>query len=157
MRSWTRLLPILLVILVATATFAGEAPEVYGEGITDRETIPISVLMTDADDYVDKTVRVEGVITGVCQKAGCWMTLSNSGGHDEIKIKVDDGVIVFPAEAKGRRAIAEGRFVKIEMTIDETIAYKQHHADEQGEPFDPDSVTEAMTYYQIRGTGAEIR
>ena len=75
----------------------------------------------------------------------------------ELRIKVDDGVIVFPIEAKGKRAIAEGQFSKIEMTMEETLAYRKHHAEEHNEEFDPGKVTEPMTYYQIKATGAVIR
>jgi hypothetical protein len=149
---------VLLLVLPVSPSFAGGGdPQVYGDGVSGQDTIPISVLLEDADDYVDQVVRVAGVVTAVCEKAGCWMTLATAGGDDEVRIKVNDGVIVFPPEAKGRHAIAEGRFVKIEMTLDETIAYKQHHAEEQGEEFDPASVTEPMVFYQIRGTGAVIR
>ena len=86
------------------------------------------------------------------------MTLaSDDEEFKEIRIKVVDGVIVFPLEAKGRRAIAEGEFVKIELTLEQTVAYRKHHAEEHGEEFDPSSVTEPLTYYQIKGTGAVIR
>jgi hypothetical protein len=84
------------------------------------------------------------------------MTLASDKEFQDLRIKVDDGVIVFPIEAKGKRAIAEGQFTKIEMTMEETIAYKKHHAEEHDEAFDPSQVTEPMTYYQIQATGAVI-
>jgi hypothetical protein len=84
------------------------------------------------------------------------MTLATDEKLQELRIKVDDGVIVFPIEAKGKRAIAEGEFTKIEMTMEQTLAYKKHHAEEHNEEFDPSTVTEPLTYYQIKATGAVI-
>ncbi|HXV75541.1 MAG TPA: DUF4920 domain-containing protein [Candidatus Polarisedimenticolaceae bacterium] len=152
-----RFLPVLLVLAVLPAVAVGGGEETFGAGVSGRDTIPISVLLADAGDYVGKTVRVEGVITGVCQKAGCWMTLAEDGRKDEIRVKVGDGVIVFPADGKGRRAIAEGVLTKVEMTLEQTVGYLQHLAEEQGGEFDAASVTEPMTLFQIEGTGALIR
>ena len=50
----------------------------------------------------------------------------------------------------------EDVFTKIEMSIEQTVAYKQHHAEEHGEEFDPASVTEPMIYYQVKATGARV-
>ena len=84
------------------------------------------------------------------------MSFASDREFEELRIKVEDGVIVFPMEAKGKRAVAEGTFTKIEMTMEQTLAYFEHHAEEHGEEFDPASVTEPRTYYQIHATGAVI-
>lgn len=130
--------------------------KVYGQPPAGKDTIKISALMAEPDKHVGQTVRVEGIVTEVCRKRGCWMTLASDKDRQDLRIKVDDGVIVFPIEAKGRRAIAEGRFTKIEMTMEETIAYRKHLAEEQNEKFDPSQVTEPMISYQIQATGAVI-
>ena len=158
MTSKRTCLSIVLVLLFVTvvAPAAAGKKEAYGKPLTGSDTTAISTLMDDPDRYVGKTVRVEGLVTGVCQMRGCWMSLASDREFEELRIKVDDGVIVFPLEAKGRRAIAEGTFHKIEMTLEQTVAYKRHHAEEHGESFDPSTVTEPMTYYQIKGIGAVI-
>ncbi len=153
----TWLIVCVLASLLAPGAIAGKG-EAYGEPLTKTKKVSISKLMAAPDDYVGKNVKVEGLVTGVCPKRGCWMTLAAKDKEfTEIKIKVDDGVIVFPMEAKGKRAVAEGVLTKKELTLEQTVAYKQHHAEEHGEEFDPASVTEGMTYYQIQGTGAVIR
>jgi hypothetical protein len=130
----------------------------YGKALTGSDTVEIGELLANPDQYMGKTVRIEGVVTGVCEKRGCWISLgSKSEDFQEIRFKVDDGVIVFPMEAMGKTAIAEGTLVKVEMTLEQTVAYKQHHAEEHGEEFDPASVTEPLMYYQIKGSGAVIR
>ncbi|MDQ7007906.1 MAG: DUF4920 domain-containing protein [Acidobacteriota bacterium] len=151
-----------LVLVALTPAFAGDAPagitgKVYGQGVSSAETVPISQLLANPEKWLGKTVRVEGTITGVCEKRGCWITIGSDKEFQDLRIKVDDGVIVFPVEAKGRYAVAEGVFTKIEMSLEQTIRYKKHHAEEHGEEFDPASVTEPLVFYQIKGTGAVIR
>ena len=144
---------VLLVSVIA----AGDG-KLYGQPLSGTDTIEISVLLANPDDYLGQTVRVEGLVTGVCERRGCWMSLaSDKEEFKELRVKVDDGVIVFPIEAKGRRATAEGVFGKIELTMEQTLNYRRHHAEEHGEEFDPTTVTEPLTYYQIKGTGAVIR
>jgi hypothetical protein len=146
---------ILISLLILSAVVAGDG-KVYGEPLSGSDTTKISVLIADPDKYVGQTVRVEGLVTGVCEKRGCWMSIASDQEFEEVRIKVDDGVIVFPMEAKGKRAIAEGEFTVIEMTMEQTLAYKKHHAEEHNEEFDPSTITEPRTYYQINATGAVI-
>ena len=147
----------VLTLIAALPAVAGDG-KAYGEPLTGKDTVPIHQLLEDPDPYLGEVVRVEGLITGVCEKRGCWMSLaSDEKEFEEIRIKVDDGVIVFPMEAKGKRAVAEGVLTKVEMTMEQTVAYKKHHAEEHNEEFDPASVTEPLVFYQIKGTGAVIR
>ena len=146
---------ILISLVVLSAVVAGDG-KVYGEPLSGSDTTKISVLIAEPDKYVGQTVRVEGLVTGVCEKRGCWMSIASDKEFEEVRIKVDDGVIVFPIEAKGKRAIAEGEFTVIKMTMEQTLAYKKHHAEEHNLEFDPSTITEPLTYYQINATGAVI-
>lgn len=149
---------LALVVCLASPVFAGEEGKRYGEPLTGTDTIKISELLANPDPHLGQVVRVEGLVTDVCQKRGCWMTLaSREEEFQEIRVKVDDGVIVFPLEAKGKQAVAEGVLVKIEMSMEQTLQYLEHHAEERGEPFDPATVTEPLVFYQIKGSGAVIR
>ena len=148
---------VLLAVLLVTPALALSGKS-YGKPLSGSDTVEIGELLDNPDKYMGKTVRVEGIVTDVCDKRGCWILLGSKGEDPkEIRIKVDDGVIVFPVDAKGKTAIAEGVFGKVEMTLEQTVAYGKHHAEEHGEEFDPASVTEPLVYYQIKGTGAVIR
>ena len=90
--------------------------------------------------------------------AGCWIDVATGDQGDKVRIKVDDGVIVFPQEAKGSHAVAEGVFTKIEMTEKEAKAYAAHLAEERGETYDEEKAGKAPTVmYRIQGTGAVIK
>lgn len=146
---------IAALVMVVAPAVAGETGKTYGKGVDGTELIKVSELVAHADKYVGKTVRVEGVIIDVCPMRGCWMDLKSDGGT--VRIKVDDGVMVFPMDAKGKNAVAEGVFTKIEMTPKEARAHAKHLAEEKGQALDAANVPNAPTVvYQIAGTGAVI-
>jgi gamma-glutamylcyclotransferase (GGCT)/AIG2-like uncharacterized protein YtfP len=85
------------------------------------------------------------------------MELRSDSKNQKIKIKVKDGDIVFPVEAKGKNALVEGTVYKIELTKEEAIEYYEHVAAEQGTEFDVATVKGPVTFYQIKGISAEIK
>lgn len=144
------------LILVAAAAFV-RAGESYGSGVKVAETTPIATILADPDAYVGKTVRIEGKVLDVCPMKGCWMELAGEGGKQALRVKVDDGVIVFPVTAKGRLAVAEGTIEAIPMTREKYVAWLEHLAEERGETFDASSVGDGpFRILQLKGTGARI-
>ena len=147
---------IAALVMVAAPAVAGETGKTYGKGVDGTELLKVSELVAHADKYVGQTVRVEGVVIDVCAKRGCWMDLKGEGG--KVRIKVEDGVMVFPMDAKGKSAVAEGVFTKIEMTPEEARSHAKHLAEEKGQALDAATVPDAPTVvYQIQGTGAVIK
>jgi len=128
----------------------------YGDEITLEEKTNISDILNSPEEYLDKKVLVEGEVLDVCKMMGCWMELESDVEGEKIKVKVKDGDIIFPVEAKGQTALVEGTVYKIELTQEEAAEYLEHIAEEQNEEFDSLTVTGPMTIYQIRGLGAEI-
>jgi len=128
----------------------------YGKALSAAQPVKLSELIASPDKYVGKVVKVEGLVTDVCAKRGCWMMIAGDKEFQTIRIKVDDGVIVFPMEAKGKKAVAEGTFTKIDLSKEQALEYQKHMAEEQKRPFDPKSVTGGMTIYQVKGLGATI-
>jgi hypothetical protein len=130
--------------------------EPYGEELTLTTLTHIAVILERPEDYVGERVMVEGRVTDVCSNMGCWMDIIGGDDSQKIQVKVDDGVIVFPEEAKGRRARVEGVVEKIERTEEEALAAAEHRAEEQGLEFDPATVTGPETIYRIKALGAVI-
>lgn len=145
----------LLLIMFSTYLF-GQA-EKYGREINLTEKTKISEILAAPDSFLNKEVLVEGEILDVCAMAGCWMELKSDVDNQKIKIKVRDGDIVFPVEAKGKNAVVEGTVYKIDLTKDEADNYYKHLAEEQDTEFNPESVTGPVTIYQIKGLGAVIQ
>jgi len=147
----SRLLPI--VALAAGIALAGEAR--FGKPLVLKETTPIQALVEHPGKYVDKPVQVKGKVSAVCQMMGCWMELVDEANRS-VRIKVKDGEIVFPKDAAGRTAVAEGTLAKIELSREQAVARAKHEAEERGVPFDPESVKSGAVIYQIRGAGAVL-
>ncbi len=147
-------LVILLFLFISVIAYS--QADKYGKEISLTEKTSISTILAQPEKYVGKTVLVEGEILEVCAMAGCWMELKSDAENQKVKIKVKDGDIVFPVEAKGKSALVEGTVYQIDLTKEEAIEYYQHVAAEQGTEFDAATVTGPITLYQIKGIGAEI-
>jgi hypothetical protein len=131
--------------------------QVYGKGVVSTELVRVSSLLDNASTFVGKTVAVEGKVVDVCAKRGCWIELASDRPFEKIRVKVDDGVIVFPLELRGKTARAEGTLEAIDLTKEDAIKHFEHLAEERGESFDPSTVIGPMKIYRIKGTGALVR
>lgn len=121
-----------LLVVPALAVVADETT--LGAGVSIKEATPIATILAAPDAFVGKTIRVDGVATAVCEDMGCWMSIASEADAEKtIRVKVEDGVIVFPMSAKGKKVSAEGVF--------EVVGPK-------------DAETKR---YQLKGTGAVIR
>ena len=165
----------VVVIALAGLAVAGDLEGTsYGKGVTIAEPTPIATLLAKPDGFVGKAVRVDGVITGVCEKRGCWMQVTDQETGQGIRIKVEDGVIVFPYESMGHRAAAEGMFEAVKLTPEQVAARAEAAkkaaegaAAAAGEPCEKagepavkagcDAPVQNDTIYLIRGTGAVIQ
>ena len=135
---------------------AATSGKTFGAAIKLAESTPIDTILADPTAFNGKTVRVEGMITDVCPKRGCWMELAGSGPGQKLRFKVTDGEMVFPMDAKGQRMTAEGVVAVKEMTIEESKQYAEYQAKEYGKPYDPASITQPTVIARIDGTGAVI-
>lgn len=139
----------LMVAAVFAAVVGVSAEDTkLGAGVTLKESTPILSLVKAPADYVGKTVRIDGVATAVCAEMGCWMAVAPEGDTSgtTVRLKVEDGVIVFPVSAKGKKVSAEGVFEKV-AAADAKEAAGEHAKQD----------TKASQEYQIKATGAVIR
>lgn len=140
----------------AFVALSASAAQPLGKPLALKQRTPIAELAASPEKYVNRTVQVRGRVVEVCEKMGCWMNLADPETNARVRIKVKDGEIVFPKEAIGKMAVAEGKFAKIELTREQAIERARHEAEENNKPFDPASITGPVTIYQIQGTGAVI-
>jgi len=148
---------VLIVIVLAVSSVLAGSPKKYGKEITLKEPTRISDIMANPEKYNGKRVLVEGAVVDVCKKRGCWIKLASDKEFESIRFKVEDGVIVFPMEAKGKTATAEGVLSAKTYSKEELIAQGKELAKEQGTTFDPSTVKGPKTVIQIKGEGAVIR
>jgi hypothetical protein len=148
---------IALIIAVFIGVTALAAPKEYGKKITLKEKTKISDILADPEQFNGKKVLVEGTVVDVCSNRGCWIKLASDKEFESIRFKVDDGVIVFPMDAKGKTAVAEGVVSVRTYSKEELIKQAEEHAKEEGKEFDPSTITGPKTVVQIKGEGAVIK
>lgn len=147
---------VALLTALTSLSVQAEGRRQYGQPLAAGEEAAVAAIVQDPLAWEGKTVRVRGTVKDVCRKMGCWMEIEDTSGA-AIQIKVDDGVIVFPVDAIGRQAIAEGQVEVRELTREQYLEWRQHLAEEQGKPFSPAEM-EGPPYrlVRLRGLGAEI-
>lgn len=137
-----------------TVTASGQS---FGAGVKLPASTPIATILADPKAYAGKTVRAEGMIVDVCPKRGCWFEMAGPNPGEKLRFKVVDGEMVFPIDAKGKYAVAEGVLAVTEMSLEDSVAYAKYQAEEKGAAFDPASVTAPISVVRLDGTGALIR
>lgn len=149
---------IIIYIALLCVGFAGPVQaksDTYGNGVTLTEPTPVSAILDNPDEFLGKTVRIEGMIIEVCAKRGCWVYVASDRQGEKIQVKVTDGEIVFPMSASGRMGVVEGVVEELKLSREDMIKYLEHLAEEKGQPFDPSTVKEERLI-RLRGLGAEI-
>ncbi len=164
MRALTRVLAItgFLALLIASPLLAAPAGQVYGKGVTLKQSTPVSALLEKPDGLVGKTVAVTGMIVDVCDTRGCWLELAGEKPYQKLLVKVEDGVIVFPLTAKGKTATVQGV-----LAVQEGCGIGPGV---EGEPFPgfqpaadsgcgncPSAKKKTVKEYEIQATGAVIK
>jgi hypothetical protein len=136
---------------------AATAGTTYGAGVKLAESTAMADILKDPAAYQGKTVRIEGMISDVCPKRGCWMELAGDVPGQKLRFKVEDGDMVFPLEAKGQYAVAEGVVAVNELSLEASREYAEYQAKEYGKPYDPASITAPTRIVRLDGIGAVLR
>jgi hypothetical protein len=140
---------ILSLAMVASAGMV-QTEQKLGTGVSVKEVTKIADVVKNPEAFVGKVIRLEGTATAVCQHEGCWLALSESAKTDAptVRLKVEDGVIVFPMTAKGKQVAAQGTFERVGANDEEGKEAAAEHAKHQAK---------ATATYQLKATGAIIR
>ncbi len=151
---------ILLIVftLLMSANLFANGTKKYGKKITSTEKVKVSEILAHPENYEGKKILVEGTILNVCEKRGCWIELASDKEFESIRVKVKDGEIVFPMEAKGKTALVEGEFYSFEVESDVECSGGEcgdHEKDGEKEKCNH-AEKQVKTIYQIKGLGAEI-
>ena len=143
MRLVKVLLASVLVLMMVGFAIADDCEEkvekvqgkVYGEGVSAPDTMLVSELLANPESYIGKTVRVKGTAVGVCAHRGCWINIASDTEGETVRVKVQDGVIVFPPEIMGDIVVAEGVWTANELTMEQTKTGLRRPGPRRGQGF----------------------
>jgi hypothetical protein len=135
----------------ATAASAAQAgPQTLGDPLPAGITpVRVGEVVRDAASWDGKKLALEGTVTKMCKKKGCWFELADAAGGPGVLIKSSRYHIFLNQGSEGRRAVAYGEF-KREV---QDLAEAQHLAQDAGEPVP----TEAPVVLRLMADGVELR
>lgn len=81
----------------------------YGQAVTLTETTSIADIKANPEEYHDKTVRIEGNITQVCQTMGCWFYVADETQRIKVDLEMNrPDTYTIPKNSKGKRSVVQG-------------------------------------------------
>lgn len=147
-----RLLPLLLLPTLVSAAESSH----YGKPFTVKEETKISEILGNPEKFVGKKVKVRGTVINVCPERGCFLNIKGDKKFQELQFKVDDGVIVFPADSQGKEALAEGTISLKVFSEQEQKDMCPIEAKALDRKFDPAKIKGPMKVVRLEGLGASI-
>lgn len=150
---------VLVGLLVGLAALSGCATFKMGEPMSSPPAmVSVDNLMDAPKANVGKPARVSGYVTAVCTGKAIFELGDEPGDKGE-----EDALLVvfgccppgcaIPAEAKGKKAIVEGKLVEFEMSVDD----QKHIAKELGDSKETiDKITVPKKALKLDATYAQI-
>lgn len=112
---------------------ATEDSKHYGQPFTLTDVVSADRLLADPAAFAANPILVEGEVVDVCQKAGCWMVMSD--GTQTIRVVMKDHGFAVAKDGAGSKAKVEGSLINREPDAERT-------AHLEGESLRPDLVPE---------------
>lgn len=151
------LLRLAVPLACCVLSLQAATPKTYGKPLTQKEETKISDILARPEAFQGKRVKVRAAITQVCPERGCYLNLKGDKRFQQIMFKVEDGVIVFPADSVGKEAVAEGTVAILTFSEAEQKEMCPVEARALNPKFDPKKIKGPMKVVRIDGLGAEIR
>jgi hypothetical protein len=145
-----------LAFLLVPALLWAAGSTHYGKPFTVTEETKISAILAAPEKFAGKKVKVRGTVTSVCAERGCFLNIKGDQKFQELQFKVDDGVIVFPADALGREAVAEGVISVKVFSEQEQKDMCVVEAKALNRKFDPEKIKGPMKVVRLDGLGAAL-
>lgn len=148
---------IVMILLLAVSTaFALDSGKKVGKELSKNDPVPISKLIENPEDFVGKTVKIEGVVIDMCVKRGGWMDLAGDQEFTKFTTDAKTADFKFPLDSKGKKAVVEGKLTKVTITVEQQKDRLNHEAEENGKEVDLSTITGPKVTYVLKATGAEI-
>ena len=139
---------LLLLALPLGAEPASEGRE-FGAGVSLEHPTPLAEVTNHPERHTASPVLVEGRITDLCMRKGCWTVITAGGAA--MRVRFQDYGFFLPKDAMGVRAQVEG--VAEVRTLSEREA--RHYAAESREG-NPDAIEGPQREVGFVATGVRL-
>ncbi len=126
----------------------------YGAGVDPKaDVMSYAELMRQLDGKASVTGVVEGVVTDVCQKKGCWMTLQPTKNTSPVSVRFKDYSFFMPKTLAGNTVIVEGTATKKMVSVEDL----RHYAEDAGKSAaEIAAITEPRAEIELLATGVRV-
>jgi hypothetical protein len=105
-----KLLAVMLAALITSCKDNKPAEGTYGTAFDAKNASTLADALNSYNNGKDTIYSISGTIENICKHKGCWLSFKDPKG-EEFYINNDE-TFVLPANGKGHKAIAHGKFVK---------------------------------------------
>lgn len=120
-----------LVVMMTTISLYAQPPKgpvtpgtTFGTEISATDAMPVADLPSLLQDDQPKDVKVSGVVTDVCPKKGCWLSLEMPDST-LVFVKMKDYGFFVPVELKGKTVVIDAEAKVITTSVDELRHYAE--------------------------------
>ncbi len=108
--------PSAAPLVLAPPSEAVERPEPrrFGKKIRSTEMVSLSAVAAAPKQYNHRSIVTEGIVTKVCQEAGCWMAIKDESKDTlTAMVRMENHAFFMPKDAPGKHARLEGRILLV--------------------------------------------
>ena len=135
-----------------TATLDADGWSHYGRAFALTDVRPASEVLGDPAQLVDQTVLLEGKVTDVCQRAGCWMVITDD--ERTMRVLMQDHSFAVDKGGTGARCRVEGQIVAKEIDPAEVAHFESESEDVENMP---EKAADGDVTYQLVATGVAMK
>lgn len=106
---------VALLAGVHSAVFADDVVR-RGDAIGDSPAVDLKRALAAPEEYVGRSVIVEGKVDKVCPVKGCWLELMPADETRGVRVKFKDYGFFVPKNSMGWMARLEGKFIREKLS-----------------------------------------
>jgi Domain of unknown function (DUF4920) len=143
-------------VFAMVGTFAQK--QYFGAKIKTKNAISYDELLPKMEAMTAQSkeleTKVKGVVKGVCQAKGCWMTIKPSDpSKPALLVKFKDYAFFMPKDCAGKEVVFEGKAFIEETPVEEL----RHYAEDAGKSAEEIAkITEPKREYKFMASGVAL-
>lgn len=141
-------------VLSACAQSSSPDGKHYGITVSPENAVVYDDVMAKMTTTDSLPMKVTGKVKEVCQKKGCWMTLtSDKPGYPDMRVTFKDYAFFMPKNLSGKHVVVDG-YAYVETT---PVAVLRHYAeDAKKSKAEIDAITEPKREVSFEAAGVLI-
>ncbi|MFP4526059.1 MAG: hypothetical protein ACLFNL_06685 [Bacteroidales bacterium] len=155
-------LAAIVAIMAFSACNTGEQEKQEKQTKEETQALRVTQVMQNPEKYLDKEIKVEGMVSHICQHGGKRLHLSEGDSEEKLRVRAGKKIGQFQKELEGNNMLISGKFV--EERIDQEYINKlrkgevdkeshDHHA---GEDHEEEKETEESEESHTQGVSEDF-